>query len=908
MSRPRPASRPVRLASTSQRGALTLALVLATHCAFAAAACGDDGGSRDASDRPTAVDSADTATPSDAPPSDAPAESDGSPAEAETTPPADPIVLTSTEATVTIRTATFGVTIANAAGQVVLQTVGPDPQIPGDTNGAYGPLGATHRELEITPPIIEGFDHIEGIDGPWRHGSYVVAAATPTPNHASLDLASAPGGPAFMHVDITLTGADVHVAARVVPEGADGAGLNKVGHAFVLAPDEHFFGLGERFLTVDHRGRFYDCWTEEGGVPLGESALPADDNPFPNGPNMTHLPIPFFLSTKGYGLWIDTTFRTGFALGSDADNVFRIEADQPALDYHVMVHAAPRDTIAHFTSLTGRAKLPAPWVFGPRRRTSRTHSIEGVLETDLLRQRKVPTTMVDDTRHFLPVGSHLGYEDVLSQWAKDMHAQGYKVIGYFNAYVSVNLERTAHWVDEARAKGYFVKLADGSDFETAMISSGPQIVATIDMSNPEAVVWYQSILQQALDLGYDGWMLDFGEYLPPDALLFDGRTGLEAHNDFPILYQKATWDYMTRVRGNDFMYFARAGYTGTQALTPIVWSGDPSTSFDDAKGLAAQVRGGLNAGISGIPFWGSDISGYTCLSDPPADKEVYLRWVAFGAFCPDMHDENACAQAPAGAPPKWTVWSDAETTTVYGDYARLHTRLIPYLYAAAKEATETGMPVMRHPVLLHPESPAAIATEFDYYFGPALYVAPVVRRGATSRTLWLPPGRWVDFWTNAPLVGDQSLTRDAPLAIIPVYLKSGGIVAMLDPAVETLAPDTRDDVTSMFDVAGIFDLRAAIDRTTGTGAATLVDGTHFAMSLAPGAVSLPVDVPVAADDAELARCARCGRIDDAPDGAKRVRLSLAATPSAEVHLGGLTLTHTASAATRVRWDVIVVDP
>ena len=115
-------------------------------------------------------------------------------------------------------------------------------------------------------------------------------------------------------------------------------------------------------------------------------------------------------------------------------------------------------------------------------------------------------------------------------------------------------------------------------------------------------------------------------------------------------------------------------------------------------------------------------------------------------------------------------------------------------------------------------------------------------------------------------------------------------------------------ITSMFDVAGIFDVRAAIDRTTATGTATLVDGTHLAVALASGAVSLPVDIPLAADDAELATCARCGRIDDAPGGAKRARLTLAATPSAETHLGGLTLTHTASGPTRVRWDVIVIDP
>ena len=124
----------------------------------------------------------------------------------------------------------------------------------------------------------------------------------------------------------------------------------------------------------------------------------------------------------------------------------------------------------------------------------------------------------------------------------------------------------------------------------------------------------------------------------------DGRTGWEAHNAFPVVYDTAVFDYLTQVRGDDFMFFARAGYAGIQAVAQVIWSGDPAASFDDEKGLPAQVRAGINAGLSGVPFWGSDISGYSCLNDPPPDKEVYLRWAAFGALSSDMHDENACAK------------------------------------------------------------------------------------------------------------------------------------------------------------------------------------------------------------------------------------------------------------------------
>jgi alpha-glucosidase (family GH31 glycosyl hydrolase) len=532
--------------------------------------------------------------------------------------------------------------------------------------------------------------------------------------------------------------------------------------------------------------------------------------------------------------------------------------------------------------------------------------IDGVAEPLALRQRGVPTTMVDDTTHFLPIGSQKGRETELAQWTKDNHALGYKAIAYFNSYVSVTDDRSADLRDEGRANGYFVKLNDGTEFNTQMVSSGPQTVATIDMTNPDAVTWYHTILQRALDLGYDGWMLDFGEYLPVNALLHDGRNGWEAHNAFPIEYQRATFDYMRQVKGDDFMYYARAGYTGTQALTPFVWSGDPSASFDDVKGLPANVRAGLSAGMSGIPFWGSDISGYTCLNDPPADKEVYLRWAEFGALSPDMHDENACAQKPPGAPDKWTLWSDAETTEVYGRYASLHTRLNPYIYAAAKESTTRGIPILRHPALLHPTDANAIAAEFDYYFGPSLYAAPVVRRGEMERKLWLPPGAWIDWWTLAKYAGGATITRDAPLDVLPLFLRAGGIVPMLDDTVQTLAPDTRDDVISAADVAGVLDVRAVVDANDTSAAITLVDGTTLSVQLASGAVALPNGVTEVTDETLLKTCDECGRVDSVAGVGTRLRITTQKEPDGVLNAGALGLTH-GGTNTRVRWDVVVID-
>jgi sulfoquinovosidase len=812
---------------------------------------------------------------------------------------------------VTLRLAPFGMQIASPGGKVVLDTIDPEQAVTGDDVGAYASLGANHRRTLIKPPlVVEGWDHTESEDLPWKHATKVTAA-TISGTKAEIDLVDPKDERLTAHVTVEVSGADVTFEAKVtgeppmdpLEEDDMAPTINQMGLAFRLPPDEHFFGLGERFVTVDHRGVTYECWTEEGGIGAGEGKEPGLHNPNPNGISMTHVPIPFVVSSAGYGLYLESTFRSRWAFGSDDPSAWRLSAVEPHVKLHVFVHDDPKDTLADYTALTGRASLPAPWVFGPRRRSDRNRMVMGMREALAFRQFGVPTTAIDDATHFLPIGSQVGNEAELAQWTKDAHELGYKAIAYYNSYVSVTDERAKADAEEGRAKGYFVKDEEGNEVDVTMISAGLQTVATIDMTNPDAVDWYGTLLQRALDLGYDGWMLDFGEYLSPKSRMFDGRSGWEAHNAYPVLYQKATWDYMTKARGNDFLYFARAGGAGTQAFVPVVWSGDPSASFDDVKGLPATVRAGLTAGISGLPFWGSDISGYTCVNAPPVDKELYLRWAEFGSMSTDMHDEDACAQKDPDDPPKWTLWSDEETTKVYGDYARLHTRLFPYNYAMAKVSTSTGFPVMRHPVLLHPSEPEAWAAEFDYYYGDSLYVAPVVRRGQTTRDVWLPPGRWVDFWDLTPHAGGAHVTVNAPLAVLPMFVKSGQIVPLLDASIQTLAPEQRDDVISLDDVKGIFDVRAAIDPSAKTARFELEDGTRFDLALGAGDVTLG-DVTQATTEAELATCDACGMIETLGTGVKRVRLTSA---GGAIAAGALSATTTGT-TTRVRWDVAVLPP
>jgi alpha-glucosidase (family GH31 glycosyl hydrolase) len=818
------------------------------------------------------------------------------------------ITLVSPEARLVLKTHPFALRVEDSQGKVVLASLPEEPVVASDTVGAYTALGATHIETETQIAITEGWDHVLQTEDPWRHASQVTAA-TSTGDSAELTLID-PSDPGTTYaLNAHLIGADVQIAVRIVasePRPSDTGPLNQLGLAFSLDPKDKLFGLGERLSTVNHSGMRYGTWVEEGGVGQGENTPAGPNNPSPNGPGMTHYPTPFLLSSKGFGLFLEGTYRASFAMGSDAPSALRFTNEATDLKFHVFVHASAKDSIDDYTRLTGRPPRVAPWVFGPRRRVDHGVMVAGVPEAEALRSQHVPTTMIDDTNHFLPIASQVGHEQETYDWNQMARDLGYKSIAYFNPYVSVDDPRAKALYKYGHDHGYFIKLDDGSELNEFVISAGPQTVATIDLTNPDAVTWYQSLLQEALDFGYDGWMLDFAEYVTQRAVLFDGRTGLEAHNAFPVIYDGVVFDYLTKMRGDDFMFYSRAGYAGSQAKTPVVWSGDPAASYDDHKGLPAQVRAGINSGLSGIPYWGSDISGYACLSDPSPDKTLYLRWAAFGALSSDMHDENACAQKPANQPDKWTLWSDAETTAIYGDFARLHTRLNPYLLACAEEAHATGMPVMRHPLLMHPETPAVYDVELEYYFGPSLYVAPLVRRFDTSRTLVLPPGTWVDWYTWERKDGEKKVIRQVPLSEIAMYVRSGGLVPLLDPSVETLAPEHGPSVIGADDMADVLDVRGAIGATETDARFTLAEGGALSAHLSKGAVALPMGFTLATTEADLATCSACGLIEDEADGVKRLRLSTIKTSDSILTAGGLSLRHHLSHPTRVRWDLAIL--
>ena len=701
------------------------------------------------------------------------------------------------------------------------------------------------------------------------------------------------GNAGCVHVTHALRGSALRVEARL-DHVVDGKQPRAWEAAFTTPADEAFLGFGERYNRVDQRGLSLYSWPEEGGLAKGEATPPSATNPFPNGETMTYYPVPFFLSTAGYAFWLDSTWRNEFDLASDRPDAWRTWHIGPSLAFEIYLPTPgdarpwPLQAIDQFTAATGRPMIPPAWSFGPRRRINRDALINGVPEMQAMRDADLAITIADDTTHFSPSGNDIGNEAALRTWVQSGQALGYRMAAYFNPYYGVEpTSPLASEVQKAIGNDWLLKNGDGSLSDVWLISGGPHDVYTVDVTNSDATAWFTGMFRRALDLGYTSWMYDFGEYVQPQVVASNGMSGEEFHNLFPVLYDKAAHDALEAMVPGDWYYYSRSGYTGASQYAPMLWSGDPDASFDDAEGLPAQMRAGITASMSGVAHWGSDISGFKCQIDgsAAANGELVARWIEAGAMCSNMHDDDACS---GGDGPKANVWNSTDAQAAWKTYARLHTRMLPYFLALAADAHATGAPVVRSPWLMHPERPELAPVGDAFYVGPSLYAAPVVARGAVTKDIVLPPGLFVD-WHDGTLLdgGAGSVTVTVPAALdkLPLLLVDGTLLPLLDPTIDTLADETNPDVVGPGDVADVYDVVGMISKSTGAAQLTLADGGTLAASYT----------------GNLAACATCTVTQL---GARLQRLQVETT--AAVDAGGLHLSSTA-VSRRLRWDLYIVD-
>jgi alpha-D-xyloside xylohydrolase len=289
--------------------------------------------------------------------------------------------------------------------------------------------------------------------------------------------------------------------------------------------------------------------------------------------------------------------------------------------------------------------------------------------------------------------------------------------------------------------------------------------ALVDFTNPEAVEWWQDRHRELLETGVDVFKTDYGEYVPEDAVFDDGRSGAAMHNLYPFLYNRTVYEAIAEVNGErEALVWARSAWVGSQRF-PVHWGGDPHSS---ESGMAAALRGGLSASLSGIAFWGHDIGGFR--GTPP--PELYVRWAQFGLLSSHARCHGTTPREP---------WAFGERATdMFRRYARLRYRLLPYVYTVAEVAARTGLPVVRPLVLEYQNDQTARQLETQFLLGEDLLVAPVFTAD-TERDVYLPAGEWCDFWTGERQDGGGWTSVEAPLSKLPFFVRAGSVVPEREP-------------------------------------------------------------------------------------------------------------------------------
>ena len=636
-----------------------------------------------------------------------------------------------------------------------------------------------------------------------REGDAVVAqvetaVATPAgPMSADgLSVRVAPAGPGV-----------VAITAEPIGESEKTA----LGMGFLATPTERFYGLGERPQRVDHRGASrVETYVADGPYyPDPERAVLAAFVP-PQGyrprDDATYFPIPWVLSSRGYGVLLDNEetayheFRSARQWSAEVttapDEPGAEQAAPANLRLRVFAGGSPAAALRRYTRHVGRQPAPpAPWVWGAWFQPGGSLE-EQLAQLDKLRSADAPLSVMQTYLHYLPCGAHVGQQEEERRRVDAFHARGTAVTTYFNPMICAEYQPR---FDEAAAAGALAKQADGSPY-TYEYSSSPSSrfdVGQFDFSAEAGRSFYGWLLAEAVLDGHDGWMEDFGEYTPLDSHYANGMDGTRMHNLYPTQYHCAAYDF-ARAQPRPIVRYQRSGFTGAARCAHVVWSGDPTVGWD-FDGLESQVRAGLSMGLSGVSTWGSDIGGFFALGTRSLSDELLKRWVQFGAVSPVMRMQRNGVAFPEKERPQV---EDDDQIANWRRYAKLHTRLYPYLEAADRTYRRSGMPIMRHLALAHPLDERAAAREDEYLFGPDLLAAPVVEPGATERELYLPRGRWVDFWRAVSyrprrgdlrlgrarlLAGRREATVPAPLEELPLLIRAGAVLPLLPADVDTLA-------------------------------------------------------------------------------------------------------------------------
>ncbi|WP_438446095.1 alpha-xylosidase [Gorillibacterium sp. sgz5001074] len=516
-----------------------------------------------------------------------------------------------------------------------------------------------------------------------------------------------------------------------------------------LGVGEYIYGLGERFTPFVKNGQTVDIWNEDGGT----------------SSEQTYKNIPFYVSSKGYGVFVNQPERVSYEIASEKVKKVQFSIPGESLEYFIIDGPTLKDVLRRYTDLTGKPALPPAWTFGLWLSTSFTTDydeatvssfVDGMAERDLpLRVFHFDCFWMREFHWTDFKWDERVFPDPRGMLTR-LKEKGLKICVWINPYIA----QRSRLFREGMEHGYLVRKANGDVWQWDLWQPG---MALVDFTNPAACDWYAGYLRELVDMGVDSFKTDFGERIPTNVVYHDGSDPVKMHNYYTYLYNKVVFGVLEEKLGKgQATVFARSATVGGQKF-PVHWGGD---CYADYPSMAESLRGGLSLGLTGFGFWSHDIGGF----ENTAPAHVFKRWLAFGLLSSHsrLHGSRSY-RVP------WAY--DEEAVEVTRFFTKLKARLMPYLWETAHQAHEEGLPSMRAMVLEFPEDPTCEFLDRQYMLGESLLVAPVFQENGQV-SYYLPEGSWTCLLTGENVRGGSWRKMTCGYLELPLFVRPNAFLAM----------------------------------------------------------------------------------------------------------------------------------
>ena len=519
-----------------------------------------------------------------------------------------------------------------------------------------------------------------------------------------------------------------------IKRGSDNS--RSINPVFLLSPGERIYGCGESFTSLNKVGQ--------------KVHLSVTD---PQGPETDgqYKPVPFYFSNRGYGIFMHTSAPVTCDFGASYIGAQCLFMADEQMDFFVFF-GEPKDILNEYTDITGKSPMLPLWSFGTwMSRITYFSQKEGLEIAKQLRAHKIPSDVIHFDTGWFGVDWQCDYQfakdrfkdpvGMLKQLSKDGFHTCLWQLPYFtpkNRFFPEIIEKGLH----------VVNATGGMPVEDAIL----------DFSNPETVSWYQSKIEGLMKQGVSTIKCDFGEAAPYNGFYHSGKGGLYEHNLYPLRYNKALWEVVEKNHPGEGIIWARSAWAGSQRYA-LHWGGDAATNN---IGLLGDLRGGLSFGLSGFSFWSHDMGGFVTASP----EDIYRRWLPFGFLSSHTRAH--------GAPPT-EPWLISESfTKAFRECAEMKYRLMPYVYAQAKDCSERGLPMVRALLVEFPQDKGAWLVEDEYMFGSQMLVAPLMESG-NSRDVYLPKGKWIDYQSGRVYEGGYQTIEAGKIPAV-ILVKDGSLI------------------------------------------------------------------------------------------------------------------------------------